>query len=302
LRVSLWLGPHTPFAELCDAARHAEATGWDGLWFADHFMPMGGDLARPTLECWTVLAAFAARVPRLTIGSLVCGNTYRHPYLLAKQAATLDQISGGRAILGLGSGWQQNEHVAYGYGFPPIGERLARLDEACRIVRSLFENERTTFEGRYYTLQSAVLEPKPVQPRLPLLIGGGGERVTLRIAARHGDLWNAWGTPSNIRAKLAILDRHCADVGRAPEQIVRTAVALFHLDDDADSAARFESASGRPCIAGNAEALLAALREYRAMGVGEVIVPDFNLGAGAKRIRAIDRLLREVVEPIRRAL
>lgn len=295
MRVSLWLGPHTPFAELCDAALHAEATGWDGLWFADHFMPMGGDLARPTLECWTVLAAFAARVPRLTIGSLVCGNTYRHPYLLAKQAATLDQISGGRAILGLGSGWQQNEHVAYGYGFPPIGERLARLDEACRIVRSLFENERTTFAGRHYALRDAVLEPKPLQARLPLLIGGGGERVTLRIAARHADLWNAWGTPAKIREKLAILDRHCAEVGRAPGEIVRTAVALFHLDDDADAAARFVRATERPCIAGNADVLRAALSEYAAMGVGEVIVPDFNLGAGAKRIRAIDRLMREVI-------
>lgn len=295
MRISLWLGPHTPFAELCDAALHAEATGWDGLWFADHFMPMGGDLARPTLECGTVLAAFAARVPRLTIGSLVCGNTYRHPYLLAKQAATLDQISGGRAILGLGSGWQQNEHVAYGYGFPPIGERLARLGEACRIVRSLFENERTTFAGRHYALRDAVLEPKPLQPRLPLLIGGGGERVTLRIAARHADLWNAWGTPETIRAKLAILDRHCADVGRAPGEIVRTAVALFHLDDDPDAAARFARATERPCIAGDADALRAALAEYEAMGVGEVIVPDFNLGAGAKRIGAIDRLMREVV-------
>lgn len=302
MRISLWLGPHTPFAELCDAAAHAEATGWDGLWFADHFMPMRGNLSQPTLECWTVLSAFAARVPRLAIGSLVCGNTYRHPYVLAKQAATVDQISGGRLVLGLGAGWQQNEHVAYGYAFPPIRERLARLDEACSIVRSLFENERTTFEGRYYALRDAVLAPKPQQQRLPLMIGGGGERVTLRIAARHADLWNAWGTPATIRAKLAILDRHCADVGRAPEQVRRTAVALFHLDDDAESAARFASATERPCIAGNAEAIRAALCEYEAMGVGEVIVPDFNLGRGARRIGALDRLLREVVEPVRRAL
>jgi alkanesulfonate monooxygenase SsuD/methylene tetrahydromethanopterin reductase-like flavin-dependent oxidoreductase (luciferase family) len=258
-------------------------------------MPMSGDLARPTLECWTVLSAFAARVPRLAIGSLVCGNTYRHPYVLAKMAATVDQISGGRLVLGLGSGWQENEHLAYGWEFPSIRERLGRLDEACHVVRSLFENERSNFQGRYYALHDAVLEPKPVQPRLPLMIGGGGERVTLRIAARHADLWNCWGTPERIREKVAILDRHCAELGRPPAEIVRTAVALFHLDDDADRAARFARDCGRPCIAGNAEVVRAALREYESMGVGEVIVPDFNLGSGAKRIAAIDRLMHEVI-------
>ena len=262
-------------------------------------MPMGGDLEQPTLECWTVLAAFAARVPRLTIGSLVCGNTYRHPYVLAKQAATVDAISGGRLVLGLGAGWQQNEHVAYGYAFPSIGERLTRLDEACRVVRSLFENERTNFEGRHYTLRDAALEPKPAHRRLPLLIGGGGERVTLRIAARHADLWNCWATPEQMRGKLAILDRHCDEVGRAPEEVIRTAVALFRLDDDADAASRFARESGRPSIAGNAELVRAALRAYEAMGVGEVIVPDFNLGGGAKRIAALDRLMREVIAPLR---
>ncbi len=254
-------------------------------------MPAGGDLARPTLECWTVLAAFASRVPRLAIGSLVCGNTYRHPYVLAKLAATVDQISGGRLVLGLGAGWQQNEHLAYGYGFPPIRERLARLDEACHVVRSLFENERSDFDGRYYALRGAVLEPKPLQRRLPLLIGGGGERVTLRIAARHADLWNCWGTPATIRAKGAVLDRHCAELGRDPEEIGRTAVALFQLDDDPDSAARFARATPLPCIAGSAETLCEALHEYAAMGVGEVIVPDFNLGGGAKRIAALDGLM-----------
>ena len=123
--------------------------------------------------------------------------------------------------------------------------------------------------------------------------------MTLRIAARHADLWNCWGTPATIRSKLAVLDRHCAELGRAPAAIGRTAVALFHLDDDAESAARFARASGRPCIAGDAADVRNALREYEAMGVGEVIVPDFNLGGGAGRIAALDRLMREVIEPLR---
>jgi F420-dependent oxidoreductase-like protein len=300
VRFSFWLGPHTPAAELLHAARHAEATGWDGLWLADHFMPASGDTTRPTLECWAGLAALAATVPRVAIGPLVCGNTYRHPYGLAKMAATVDQISGGRLVLGLGAAWQENEHAAYGIPFPSIRERLERLDEACAIVRSLFANERTTFAGRHYTLRDAVLEPKPVQRPLPLLVGGGGERVTLRIAAQHADRWNAWGTPERIAHKCAVLDRHCDALGRAPKSIERTAVALFRLDDDPASAARFARESGRPTIAGDANALREALRSYAECGVAEVIVPDFNLGRGEKRIAAMDWLMREVIEPFRR--
>ena len=138
--------------------------------------------------CW-----MAAAVPRLRLGPLVLGNTYRHPAVLAKMAATVDHISGGRLVLGLGAGWQENEHLAFGLEYSTVGGRLRRLEEACRVIRSMFDNRRSTIDGKFYQVTEAPLEPKPVQARLPLMIGGGGEKVTLRIVAQHADEWNTWG-------------------------------------------------------------------------------------------------------------
>lgn len=298
MRFSLWPGPHQSFAALRELALHAEATGWDGLWLADHFLPARGDLSRPTLECWSALAGLAACVPRVTLGTLVCGVTYRQPALLAKMAATVDHVSGGRLVLGLGAAWQENEHRAYGVAFPRIAQRLERLDEACAVLRSLFEEERTTFAGRHFVMRDAVLEPKPLQQPLPLLVGGGGERVTLRIAARRANAWNAWGTPAQMHHKNAALDRHCAAIGRDPATLRRSAVALFHLTDDAAEAERVRAGARQPCVAGDAAALRAAVDEYRAAGVDELVVPDFEQGRSA----ALDRFAREVIAPVRRAL
>ena len=181
-----------------------------GFWIADHFLPAAPPLEVPTHECWGVLAGLAVAVPRVRLGSLVVGNTYRHPAVLANMAATVDHLSGGRLVLGMGAGWQVNEHEAYGIPLPPVPERLARLEEACEVVTSLMRRSRTTFEGRFYQLIDAPLEPRPVQSELPLLIGGGGEKVTLRIAARWADEWNTWGTPEVLAHKNVVLDRHCA--------------------------------------------------------------------------------------------
>jgi F420-dependent oxidoreductase-like protein len=197
MRFSVWPGPHQPWADVLALAEHAERTSWDGVWFADHFMPNTDEASGDTLECWTVLAALAAQVPRVRLGSLVCGNTYRHPPVLAKMAATVDVISGGRLVLGIGAGWQQNEHRKYGIPLFDVRERLARLEESCRIIKALTTQRRTSFRGRYYRLEDAPLEPKPVQQPLPLLVGGGGEKVTLRIAAAHADEWNTWGDPAS---------------------------------------------------------------------------------------------------------
>src|SRR5687768_10563237 len=158
MRFSVWPNAGQAWDQIVDVARHAEATGWDGVWMADHFMPMAeGPADGPTFECWSLLAALAASVPRVRLGALVTGNTYRHPAVLANIATTVDHIAGpGRLILGIGAGWQENEHRAYGIDFgASAGERLARLDEACQIIRGLLDNQRTTVEGRHYRVTDA---------------------------------------------------------------------------------------------------------------------------------------------------
>lgn len=296
MRFCFWPGPHARFSTVLELARRAEAAGWDGVYFADHFMPAAGELARPTLECWSVLAALAARVPRIALGPLVCGATYRNPYLLAKMAATVDHVSGGRLVLGIGAAWQENEHAAYGVAFPPIGERLALLDESCAALRSLFERPTTTIDGRHVALRDAILEPKPVQARLPLLVGGSGQRVTLRIAARHADAWNAWGLPEAMRQLGAVLDRHCAALGRNPRAIRRSAVAHFVLTDDRGEAERLRAARPLRCIAGDAAALRDAIAAYADAGVDEIVVPDFEWGAAEQRLAALDRFGASVLQ------
>ena len=165
-------------------------------------------------EAWELLAAWGALTTRVRVGTLVTGNTYRHPPVLAKMVATLDHITNGRAMLGLGAGWHEDEHAMYGLRFPTTGGRLARMDEAARVLRLLLDEPVATFAGRHYVLKDAIAEPKPVQRRLPLLIGGGGERKTLRTVARYADYWHGHGTPEIIARKLEILARHCAEVGR----------------------------------------------------------------------------------------
>jgi F420-dependent oxidoreductase-like protein len=277
-------------------ARHAEATGWDGVWIADHFMPNRPDTSHPVLECWSVVAALAAVVPRIRLGALVSGNTYRHPAVLAKIAATLDQVSGGRIVLGLGAAWQENEHRAYGIPFPTTRERLARLDEACQVITRLLSNDLADFKGQYYHLHSAPLEPKPT--RLPLLIGGGGERVTARIAARWADEWNVWATPAMARQKARVLERHCLDVGRDPTDIGRSVQALVLISDDegwlATQRRRWVAA---PCIAGGATALQEAIATYSAAGFTEFVVSDATLGEGSLRLESLDWFLAEVAAP-----
>jgi alkanesulfonate monooxygenase SsuD/methylene tetrahydromethanopterin reductase-like flavin-dependent oxidoreductase (luciferase family) len=210
-------------------------------------------------------------------------------------ATTVDHVSGGRLVLGIGAAWQENEHTAYGVAFPPIAERLALLEESCLALRSLFRHASTTLAGRHVRLRDAILEPKPLQERLPLLVGGAGERVTLRIAAHHADVWNAWGSPETMRRKNTVLDRHCARIERDPRSIRRSAAAFFHLTDDRDEAARLRG--GRmPCVAGNADEIRAAIAAYAAAGVDEIVVPDFAWGRGAARLAALDRLGEVVLQ------
>ena len=293
MQVSLWPYPMLPFREVVDLARHAEATGWDGLWCADHFMSNAPDTSTPWPEAWMTLAGVGALVPRLRLGTLVTGNTYRHPAVLAKMAATLDHMTGGRVVLGLGSGWQENEHRQYGIPFHTVKERLQRLDEACAVIKALFSESKANFEGRFYQLEDATLEPKPVQRPLPLLIGGGGEKRTLRIAARFADAWNVWGDVATLRRKMEVLDGHCADLGRDPKAVRRTAVALLVMSEDQAYLERMRNTDmGRPAIISAAEEIRETLHDYESIGVDEFIVPDFTLGQGRRKIEVLDRFIK----------
>jgi F420-dependent oxidoreductase-like protein len=295
MRLSIWPNAGQPWESVHALAAHAEATGWDGVWIADHFMPGFGDTSAPTNECLAYLTALAATVPRVRIGSLVCGNTYRHPAVLANQAATIDNISGGRLVLGLGAGWQENEHDAYGIPFHTVKERLDMLEEACQVVKLLTSSDTSTFEGQHYRLRDAPLNPKPRQAPLPLLVGGGGERRTLRIAARYADEWNCWGTPELLTHKMAVLDRHCDEVGRDPATIARSAQALIAMSDDPDELARMrDRALPMPMLIGTPAEIGERFHEYAEAGLDEFIVNDRSFaGDGDARLDAMDRV-REV--------
>jgi len=300
MRFSVWPAPPQPFDATLEIARHAEATGWDGLWLADHFMPDAEDTSVPWPEAWTTLSAIAASVPRIRLGTLVTGNTYRHPAVLAKMAATVDHISGGRVVLGLGAGWQANEHRQYGIEFDTVRGRLARLEEACQVIQALYTEKSASFRGQHYQLEVASLEPKPVQSPLPLLIGGGGEKVTLRIAARYADEWNVWGDVETLRHKNQVLDAHCKDVGRDPKAIQRSAVALLFLSDDAAFVEKMRSRDiGRPKIVGNADQVREIVAAYRDAGVDELIVPDFTLGPMKQKLATLDQFIEKVAAPLR---
>jgi F420-dependent oxidoreductase-like protein len=287
MRLSIWPGAAQPYDQLVEVARHAAETGWDGVWIADHFMPnAGGALAgdHPVLEAGSLVAALAAAIPRVRIGTLVYGNTYRHPAVLANMAATVDQISGGRFTLGVGAGWQINEHEQYGIELPPVKQRLDRFVEALEVLRGLLRQPTTTLDGEYYRLTDAYCEPKPVQEPLPILIGGGGERRMLRIVAEYADMWNTWGRPELIAHKSAILDERCAELGRDPKAIARTAQALTVVDGP------IPEGLSMPVIGGSPEQLADTVAEYRAIGLDELIIPDGLLGQGADKLKAMDTI------------
>jgi F420-dependent oxidoreductase-like protein len=219
MKFSAWPSVTNPWPDLAEEAKHIDSAGYHTLFVGDHFMHNREDNLGPFMESWSCLAAIAALTSNVRLGTLVTGNTYRNPGVLAKQVAQVDVISGGRVTLGMGAGWQENEHVAFGIYYPPVGERLKRLDESVQIIRSLFQNDRTNFDGQFYQFSNAPLAPKPLQPRLPILIGGGGEKVTLRLVAQYADAWNFPGSPEVFADKLKILEEHCERAGRNPAEI-----------------------------------------------------------------------------------
>jgi F420-dependent oxidoreductase-like protein len=224
--------------QLREVWQFADEVGYATVWIPDHFYSGFGDPEDACFEAWSVVAAMAACTKRIRIGPMVSGNTYRHPAVLANMAATIDQISSGRLNLGLGAGWMPAEHAGYGIPLPPPRERLERLDEALQVLKLLFTERRANFAGKYYQLTDALCEPKPVQrPHPPLLVGGGGERRTLRVVARHADEWNGEVGPRQLARKIAVLHEHCRAVGRDPAEIALSVL----LRSEAEAAATYDS-------------------------------------------------------------
>jgi probable F420-dependent oxidoreductase len=294
VKFSLW--PHNQHApaDLLAEVRAAEAADWHGVWLADHYMPNTGD-GKPargdTYECWALLPALAAVTDRIRVGTLVSPTSVHHPALLAKRAAAIDRLSGGRMVLGLGAGWQVNEHRAYGIELEPPGQRVSRFEEAIRIVRSMLAEDLTTFHGASYDVTDAPCDPKPVQSPLPLLVGTRSPRM-LRITARYADEWNTWATPQEAAGHRTALLRACAEAGRDPATMRTSVNALVALDASARP-------PGRAVLFGSAGRLVDELGQYAALGFDEFVVPDWNLGAGySERADRLARIKTEVLDQV----
>ena len=290
---------YTTWDEMRDAALLAEQAGWDVLMTWDHFVPLMGDVTGPNLEGWQVLAAFAAITKKPKIAMLVTGNTYRHPAVLANMATTLDGISNGRAVLGIGAAWNEHEHKMYGIDFDTAPIRLAKLREATRIIRTLLDDGKITYQGKYYQLENATLGTRPIQKRLPILVGGGGEQVTLKITARYADWWHGFGTADVIKHKLDVLEKHCADVGRDLKEIAPTAGGSILVRDDLnlidkrlrEVAARNKvEAPNRPAVSGKPEDIAKQLLGYHKVGVKGFL---FGMSPPYDR-ETIERVMTEV--------
>jgi probable F420-dependent oxidoreductase len=294
VKFSLWPNNSRAPVELLEQVRVADGTGWYGVWLADHYMPNTGDTTPArgdTYECWALLPALAAVTERIRIGTLVSPTSVHHPALLAKRAATIDRLSGGRMVLGLGAGWQINEHHAYGIELEPPGKRVSRFEESIQIVRSMLSAESTTFHGAYYDVTDAPCDPKPVQSPLPLLVGTRSPRM-LRITARHADEWNTWGTPEQAAVHRAALIETCHEVGRDPATVRTSVNALVDLDGSAPP-------PGRAALFGSAQQLVDQFGQYAELGFDEFILPDWNLGADqSERADKLARIKTEVVDQV----
>ena len=298
----MWINLAQPWADVVDVAGHAEATGWDGVYVADHFMgdeEHAGGTISPTFEGTAALAGLAQATERLRLGSLVFGITYRHPAVLANWATTVDHISGGRLVLGVGAGWQVNEHEQYGIRLGSAGERIARFEEALEVLTGLLRTTVTDVAGTHYRLTGAVMEPKPVQDPLPILIGAKGDRM-IGVVARYADEWNLWSLPGEFAERSSVLDAACSKIDRDPATITRSTQALWFLGDDiAKIDSLIERVAPRPAIGAPPERLTEAVQGWADLGVDEVIVPDFTLGTGTRRLEALDTIIEDVAPAFR---
>ena len=274
---------HTDFQGYLSMWRRAEELGLEWASVFDHFVPIYSDPEGPCFDGYTLLSAMAAHTSKIRCGIIVTGVTYRHPAVLADMAVTVDHVSGGRFELGIGAAWWELEHQPYGIRFPPVGERMDMLRETCLILRSMWSEHRSTFQGEHWQLREALCEPKPVQSRLPLWVGGAGERRTLRIVAEAADGWTTFLTSEEeYRHKLDVLASHCKDFGRDPQDLRKqlvVAVILGETEAELEDRVRERSAATgtdldqlrERFMIVTAEQLVDALVPYREMGVGDFL-------------------------------
>lgn len=303
MKFSVWPNSSRPWDEVRSLVTRLESQGWDGIWYADHYMPntddgatVGGDFH----ECFTILTALAAITSKVRLGSLVAPTTVHHPAVLANRAASIDRVSAGRFVLGLGAGWQVNEHRAYGIELFDAKDRVDRFEEAIEIIVKLLSNERVTFAGKHFSITDAPCEPKPVQTPLPILVGTGGPRM-LKLTARWASEWNTWGSPESAGAVLKNLERACESVGRDPATMHKTVQALVFLVDDEKKGDEIRAAMPADrTVVGTVTQLQDVVSRYREAGFDEVCVPDFTVGATAKeRSETLGRYFDEVAAPFR---
>lgn len=232
--------PAEQYEAMTRVARVAEETGaYDSIWVYDHFHTVPTPEKETTFECWTITAGLVRDTERVKVGQMVTCNGYRNPALLAKMASTADVMSHGRLLFGLGAGWYEHEWRAYGYGFPPVPERMRAFREACEIIHRMWTEDDVVFDGEFYKIDRPINEPKGVQkPHPPFWIGGSGERVTLKLVAQWGDACNVFGDPDTLRHKFGVLRRHCESVGRDYGEITRSTSVNVHLIDPGEDPER----------------------------------------------------------------
>jgi F420-dependent oxidoreductase-like protein len=269
------------FERVSDIALTAEESGFDSVFVMDHFyqLPLLGPPTLNMMESYTLLSALAARTARVQLGALVTGVTYRNPAVLAKEVTTLDVISRGRAILGIGAAWFDVEHEGYGVTFPRTGERMDRLEEAVQICKAMFTQETATFDGQHYRVKDAINNPRPIRPDgIPIMIGGGGEKRTLRIVANFADACNLFGEPDEVRHKLDVLARHCDAVGRDPKSIHKTRLGTLFIGKTQEAA----------------EAKLGALLAERGMDLASMDEASRHAIAGMFHVGGPDEIAQQV--------
>lgn len=285
--------------ELRRLVGRAENCGFDSFWVMDHFHQIRnvGEPQEPMLEGWTTQSVVAGLTSKIKLGTLVTGIVYRHPSVLAKVGATLDVLSRGRLFMGIGAAWNVEEATAYGISFPPIKERMQRLEEAVQIIRKMWTEESATFSGKFYQIHNAYCNPKPIQkPHPQIMIGGSGEHRTLKIVAKYGDACNLFGSVETVKKKLAVLREHCRSVGRDYDSIIKSKLGHVIIDKDKEKVAEAiksmpEDTRREYAIYGRPEEVMRQVEAFREVGIEYLIV---NLEPETE-LEALDLFGNEVV-------
>ena len=298
-KFSVWPSPERSWSDVRDLAVYADTNHWYSLWYADHFMPNHEGSATQdgnVYECWSMIAAIAAVTERLRVGSLVSPTTFRHPTILANTAATIDQISGGRLTLGIGAGWQMNEHLAYGVDLLEGKDRVDRFEEAIQIIKSMLTDNRTSFAGQHFSITEAPCQPQPVQTPLPIMVGTGGPRMS-KITARFADEWNTWGHVSTATERVTTFAQACRAVDRDWDDIHKSVQAMFFLVDDQDTIEKIRKvAPNDRSIIGSNEYIIDQIGQLIGLGFDEIIFPDFTLGKDAQtRLDSYEKIRTEIL-------